>query len=145
MSFATNSIIEVQPGKPDTYIFEVPLYYLMVSVRGAYDARLPSYTMEIWRQTGDSLEVFDRWWPWRTDTTMNEEEKPIRISSGNYNLMIVWYDYFGSRHVKETGLTIDSDKDIDIQVDVIKVGSMFFTSFELEMLLLMLGLIIILP
>ena len=140
VSFATNSIIEVQPGKPDTYIFEVPLYYLTVSVRGAYDAQLPSYTMEIWRQTGDSLEVFDRWWPWHTDTT--RARKPIRISSGNYNLTIVWYDYFGHRHVKETWFTIDSDKDMNIQVDAINVGSMFFTSFELAMLLLIFGMII---
>ncbi len=140
VSFATNSMIEVQPGKPDTYVFEVPLYYLTVSVRGAYDAQLPSYSMEIWRQTGDSLEVFDRWW--RTSTRMKEEKKPIRISSGNYNLTIVWYDYFGHRHVKETWFTIDSDKDMNIQVDAINVRSMLFTSFELAMLLLIFGLII---
>lgn len=140
VTFATNSIIEVQPGKPDTYIFEVPLYYLTVSVRGAYDAQLPSYFMTIWRQTGDSIEVFDRWS--RTETTMKYEKTPILISSGNYNLTIVWYDYFGHRNVKETGFTIDSDEDMNIQVDAINVGSMLFTSFELVMLLLIFGLII---
>lgn len=128
--FAEHVVIEVQPSKPDTYVFEVPLYYLTIDVTGRGDAVVPRYTWRIWRKSGYTTEYFGFY----------TGQSTFKISPGNYNLTVFWHDSLGYEHVKEIGFTIDSDKKINVQLDAINFANMIFTPLEIASLGITIGL-----
>lgn len=129
--FAKHVIIDVQPGKPDTYVFEAPLYYLTIKVTGNYDTGVPRYHWTIWRKSEYTTKIFGFY----------TGQNTFRISPGNYNLTVKWYDSMRYKHVKETWFTIDnSDKNIHVQLDAVNVANLIFTPFEIALLGLTIGL-----
>jgi hypothetical protein len=127
--FAEDIIIDVQPGKPDTYIFEVPLYCLTIDVTGPGDAVVPRYTWRIWRKSGYTTEYFGFY----------TGQNTFRISPGDYNLTVFWHDSLGYEHVKETSFTIDSDKRIHVQLNAFNVSNLIFTPLEIALLGIAIG------
>jgi len=124
--FAKYVTIEVQPGKPDTYVFQVPVHYITIKVTGIHGTEVPHYHWRIWRERGFTIEFFG----------FHTGQTPFRISSGNYNLTVEWHDSMGYKHVKETWFTVDSDKDIHVQLGAVNVANMILTPFEITVLVL---------
>jgi hypothetical protein len=123
-------IVDVQPSKPDTYVFEVPLYCLTIDVTGPGDAVVPRYTWRIWRKSGYTIEYFGFY----------TGQNTFRISHGDYNLTVFWHDSLGYEHVKETWFTIDSDKKIHVQLDTVNVANLILTPLEIASLGIAIGL-----
>jgi hypothetical protein len=128
--FAEHIIVNVQPGKPDTYVFEVPLYSLTIDVTGIGNITVPRYTWRIWRKNGYTTKYF----------AFYTGQNTLRISLGDYNLTVFWHDSLGYEHVKETGFTIDSDKNINVQLDAVNFANMIFTPFQIISLAVTIGL-----
>jgi hypothetical protein len=128
--FARHVIVDVQPGKPDTYVFEVPLYCLTIDVTVPGDAVVPRYTWRIWRKSGYTTEYFGFY----------TGKNTFRISPGDYNLTVFWHDSLGYEHLKETWFTIDSDKKIHVQLNAVNVANLIFTPLEIASLGIAIGL-----